>query len=58
MILRIRPLVMAFLGLATLALVATEADARSGRGGSFGSRGTRTHSAPPPTATAVWAVSC
>jgi predicted lipid-binding transport protein (Tim44 family) len=52
MILRIRPLVMAFLGLATLALIATEADARSGRGGSFGSRGTRTHSAPPPTATA------
>ena len=52
MILRIRPLVMAFLGLATLALVATEADARSGRGGSFGSRGNRTHSAPPPTATA------
>jgi predicted lipid-binding transport protein (Tim44 family) len=52
MILRIRPLVMAFLGLATLALIATEADARSGRGGSFGSRGARTHSAPPPTATA------
>jgi predicted lipid-binding transport protein (Tim44 family) len=43
---------MAFFGLATLALVATEADARSGRGGSFGSRGARTHSAPPPTATA------
>jgi predicted lipid-binding transport protein (Tim44 family) len=49
---RIRPLVMAFLGLATLALIATEADARSGRGGSFGSRGGRTYSAPPPTATA------
>jgi predicted lipid-binding transport protein (Tim44 family) len=52
MTLRTRPLVMAFLGLATLALIATEADARAGRGGSFGSRGTRTHSAPPPTATA------
>jgi predicted lipid-binding transport protein (Tim44 family) len=49
---RIRPLVMAFLGLATLALIATEADARAGRGGSFGSRGSRTYSAPPPTATA------
>jgi predicted lipid-binding transport protein (Tim44 family) len=49
---RIRPLVMAFLGIATLALIVTEADARAGRGGSFGSRGTRTHSAPPPTATA------
>ncbi|MFC7051938.1 Tim44 domain-containing protein [Hansschlegelia quercus] len=28
-----------------------DADARAGRGGSFGSRGTRTFSAPPPTAT-------
>jgi predicted lipid-binding transport protein (Tim44 family) len=28
-----------------------EADARAGRGGSFGSRGTKTFSAPPPTAT-------
>jgi predicted lipid-binding transport protein (Tim44 family) len=48
----LRPLVMVLFGLATLALVATEADARAGRGGSFGSRGGRTYSAPPPTATA------
>jgi predicted lipid-binding transport protein (Tim44 family) len=42
---------VAMLGIAaTLALVATEADARI-RGG-FGSRGTRTFMTPPPTATA------
>jgi predicted lipid-binding transport protein (Tim44 family) len=50
--LRLRPLVAALLGVAALALIVTDADARSGKGGSFGSRGTRTHSAPPPTATA------
>lgn len=42
--------------LATLFLGATlapeDADARAGRGGGFGSRGSRTYSAPPPTATA------
>ncbi len=37
--------------LTALALTAVEADARS-RGGNFGSRGSRTYSAPPPTATA------
>jgi predicted lipid-binding transport protein (Tim44 family) len=35
-----------------LAFVAAEAVAKPGGGGSFGSRGTRTYSAPPPTATA------
>jgi predicted lipid-binding transport protein (Tim44 family) len=33
-------------------LVPQDADARAGRGGSFGSRGSKTYSAPPPTATA------
>ncbi|MGA0530445.1 TIM44-like domain-containing protein [Hansschlegelia sp. KR7-227] len=33
-------------------LVPADADARAGRGGSFGSRGSKTFSAPPPTATA------
>lgn len=33
-------------------LVPPDADARAGRGGSFGSRGSKTWSAPPPTATA------
>ncbi|RXF72717.1 Tim44 domain-containing protein [Hansschlegelia zhihuaiae] len=33
-------------------LVPQDADARAGRGGSFGSRGSKTFSAPPPTATA------
>jgi predicted lipid-binding transport protein (Tim44 family) len=50
--LRMRALVMALAALATLAFIASEADAAASRGGSFGSRGGRTHSAPPPTATA------
>jgi predicted lipid-binding transport protein (Tim44 family) len=33
-------------------LVPEDADARAGRGGGFGSRGSKTYSAPPPTATA------
>jgi predicted lipid-binding transport protein (Tim44 family) len=50
---RLRPL----LALVALALVlsltaVTAADARMSRGFSFGSRGSRTYSAPPPTATA------
>jgi predicted lipid-binding transport protein (Tim44 family) len=48
----IRPLVLTLAALATLAFIASEADAAASRGGGFGSRGTRTHSAPPPTATA------
>jgi len=47
---RFRPLLALCAVAATLALTAVEADARVG--GSFGSRGTRTFSAPPPTATA------
>ena len=43
-----------FVAIATLALMVTAsvAEARAGRGGGLGSRGTRTYSAPPPTATA------
>ncbi|MFC7396958.1 Tim44 domain-containing protein [Chelatococcus sp. GCM10030263] len=42
------------LAIATVALTlaVSVAEARMGRGGSFGSRGTRSYSAPPPTATA------
>jgi predicted lipid-binding transport protein (Tim44 family) len=47
---RLGPLVALVALFAALAFVATEAEARSR--GSFGSRGTRTYSAPPPTATA------
>src|SRR5215813_270766 len=55
--LRLRPLVIAFAALATLAFVASEADARAGGGRSFGSRGTNTFSAPPTTRTAPNAAS-
>jgi predicted lipid-binding transport protein (Tim44 family) len=37
--------------IAGVALAPLDADARAGRSGSFGSRGSRTFSAPPPTAT-------
>jgi predicted lipid-binding transport protein (Tim44 family) len=47
---RFRPLLALCAIVATLAVTAVGADARPG--GSFGSRGTRTFSAPPPTATA------
>jgi predicted lipid-binding transport protein (Tim44 family) len=47
---RFRPVLALCAIAATLALTAVEADARVG--GSFGSRGSRTFSAPPPTATA------
>jgi predicted lipid-binding transport protein (Tim44 family) len=50
--LRLRPLVMLLAALATLAFVATEADARVGGGRSSGSRGTNTFSTPPATRTA------
>ena len=50
--LRLRPLVMLLAALATLAFVATDADARAGGGRSFGSRGANTFSAPPTTRTA------
>lgn len=55
--LQLRPLVIAFAALATLAFVASEADARAGGGRSFGSRGTNTFSAPPTTRTAPNAAS-
>lgn len=45
-------LFFAFLLAATLALSPTLVDAAAGSGTSSGSRGTRTYSAPPPTATA------
>jgi predicted lipid-binding transport protein (Tim44 family) len=48
---RCRPLLAACAIAATLALVASDAEARAGRGGSFGSRGSQTFSAPPSTAT-------
>jgi predicted lipid-binding transport protein (Tim44 family) len=48
---RFRPLLAACAVVATLALVAGDAEARAGRGGSFGSRGSQTFSAPPSTAT-------
>ncbi len=48
---RFRPLLAACAIAATMALVASDADARAGRGGSFGSRGSQTFSAPPSTAT-------
>jgi predicted lipid-binding transport protein (Tim44 family) len=51
---RFRPLLALCAIAATLALTAVDADARVG--GSFGSRGTRTFSAPPPTATTPNAV--
>ncbi|CAH1665173.1 putative lipid-binding transport protein (Tim44 family) [Hyphomicrobiales bacterium] len=43
-----------FVAIATLALMVTAsvAEARAGRSGGMGSRGSRTYSAPPPTATA------
>lgn len=49
---RLRPLVVLFAALATLALVAGDADARVGGGRSSGSRGMNTFSAPPATRTA------
>jgi predicted lipid-binding transport protein (Tim44 family) len=49
--LRFRPLLAVCAIAATVALVASNADARPGGGGSFGSRGSRTFSAPPSTAT-------
>jgi predicted lipid-binding transport protein (Tim44 family) len=49
---RFRPLVMLLAGLATLAVVATEADARVGGGRSSGSRGFNSSSPPPATRTA------
>jgi predicted lipid-binding transport protein (Tim44 family) len=45
-----RPLLAAFAVLAVTAMVVSDADARPRS--SFGSRGSRTYSAPPPTATA------
>ncbi|HKG01081.1 MAG TPA: hypothetical protein VKB15_10690, partial [Xanthobacteraceae bacterium] len=50
--LRLRPLVILLAALATLAFVASEADARAGSSRSSGSRGTNTFSAPPATRTA------
>jgi predicted lipid-binding transport protein (Tim44 family) len=50
--LRLRPLVVVLAALATLAFVASEADARAGGGRSSGSRGSQTFSAPPSTRTA------
>ena len=51
-----KPVVSTFarlaLALPVLLALASHADARAGGGGSFGSRGSRTFSAPPPTATA------
>jgi predicted lipid-binding transport protein (Tim44 family) len=49
---RFRPLIAVFAMLAALVLVATDVGARPGGGMSFGTRGTRSFSAPPPTATA------
>ena len=54
---RFRALVAIAALLGALAFVASEADARIGGGRGFGSRGTRTFSAPPPTATAPGAAS-
>jgi predicted lipid-binding transport protein (Tim44 family) len=48
---RFRPLLALCAIAATLALAATDADARAGRGFSFGSRGSQTFSPPPSTAT-------
>jgi predicted lipid-binding transport protein (Tim44 family) len=48
----LRPVAMLLAALATLAFIATEADARSGSGRSSGSRGTQTYSPPPSTRTA------
>src|SRR3989442_8388014 len=48
---RFRPLLAACAIAATMALIASDADARAGRSGSFGSRGSQTYSAPPSTAT-------
>jgi predicted lipid-binding transport protein (Tim44 family) len=48
---RMRPFV-ALVALAAALTLATAADARIGGGSSFGSRGSRSHSTPPPTATA------
>jgi predicted lipid-binding transport protein (Tim44 family) len=42
----------AMIGLGLASIAVTVADAKPGRSGSMGSRGDRTHSAPPPTATA------
>src|SRR5712691_3341727 len=50
--LRLRPLVVLLAALATLAFIATDADARAGGGRSSGSRGSQTFSAPPSTRTA------
>lgn len=48
-----RMLAVAAAGLVLAAtIVPPDADARAGRGGSFGSRGSKTWSAPPPSATA------
>src|SRR5256885_1354172 len=48
---RFRPWLAACAIAATMALIASDADARAGRSGSFGSRGSQTFSAPPSTAT-------
>jgi predicted lipid-binding transport protein (Tim44 family) len=48
----LRPFVILLAALATLAFVASEADARAGGSRSSGSRGTNTFSAPPATRTA------
>jgi predicted lipid-binding transport protein (Tim44 family) len=49
---RLRYVLSAFALLATLAMLAGQADARPAGGGGFGSRGSRTFSAPPATRTA------
>jgi predicted lipid-binding transport protein (Tim44 family) len=50
--LRLRPLVVAAAAIATLAFIASDADARVGGSRSSGSRGSQTYSAPPSTKTA------
>ncbi len=48
---KLRPMRFALLAAGVLALGIASADARPGGGGSFGSRGSKSFSAPPPTAT-------
>ena len=48
---RLRPLLAIVALLSALALMVGDASARVGKSGSFGSRGTRTYTAPAPTAT-------
>jgi predicted lipid-binding transport protein (Tim44 family) len=48
---RFQPWLAVYAIAATMALIASDADARAGRSGSFGSRGSQTYSAPPSTAT-------